>query len=196
VRELALTIHALKGAAKQRHPNQHSKSLVQYSKFFFAAYRNSPPPNSPIPYIVFPIKITLMRKLLFISMACIAGLCAKAQSSEAYFLSAPCLTPDGQTVVFSFEGDLWKAPVANGVAVRLTAMQGYENNAKISPDGKWVAFTGRQMGNADVYIMPLAGGDIKQLTFHSAGDDMNSWSWDSKKIYFTSTRAGSSRVIQ
>jgi tricorn protease len=131
-----------------------------------------------------------MRKLLFISMACIAGLCAKAQSSEAFFLSAPCLTPDGQTVVFSFEGDLWKAPVANGVAVRLTAMQGYENNAKISPDGKWVAFTGRQMGNSDVYIMPLAGGDIKQLTFHSAADDMNSWSWDSKKIYFTSTRTG------
>jgi tricorn protease len=121
-----------------------------------------------------------MRKLLFISMACIAGLCTNAQSPEAYFLSAPCLTPDGQTVVFSFEGDLWKAICCQG-RFRLTAMQGYENNAKISPDGKWVAFTGRQMGNSDVYVMPLAGGEIKQLTFHSAGDDMNSWSWDSKK---------------
>ena len=131
-----------------------------------------------------------MRKLLFISIACMSSLFAIAQSGEPYFLSSPCLTPDGQTVVFSFEGDLWKADITNAQAVRLTAMQGYENNAKISPDGKWVAFTGRQMGNADIYIMPLAGGEIKQLTFHSATDEVNSWSWDSKKIYFTSNRTG------
>ena len=131
-----------------------------------------------------------MRKLLFISLACIACISAKTQSGDAYFLSSPCISPDGQTIVFSFEGDLWKAAVANGQAVRLTAMQGYETNAKISPDGKWLAFTGRQMGNADIYIMPLEGGDIKQLTFHSATDEVNSWSWDSKKIYFTSNRSG------
>ncbi len=130
-----------------------------------------------------------MRKLLLLA-SCWLYANAQAQSSEAYFLSAPCLSPDAQTVVFSFEGDLWKSSVANGQATRLTAMQGYENNAKISPDGKWIAFTGRQMGNADVYIMPLAGGDIKQLTFHSGTDDVNSWSWDSKKIYFTSSRNG------
>ena len=131
-----------------------------------------------------------MRKLLFISMACMVSLFTIAQSGEPYFLSSPCLTPDGQTVVFSFEGDLWKADLTNAQAVRLTAMQGYENNAKISPDGKWVAFTGRQMGNADIYVMPLAGGEMKQLTFHSATDEVNSWSWDSQKIYFTSNRTG------
>ena len=131
-----------------------------------------------------------MRKLLILSLACIACLGAGAQTADAYFLSYPCLTPDGQTVVFSFEGDLWKAAVGNGQAVRLTAMQGYETNAKVSPDGKWLAFTGRQLGNADVFVMPLAGGEIKQLTYHSANDEVNSWSWDSKTIYFTSNRAG------
>ncbi len=131
-----------------------------------------------------------MRKLLFVSLACIAFFGAVAQSTDTYFLSYPTLTPDGQTVVFSFEGDLWKANTNNGDAVRLTAMQGYETNAKISPDGKWVAFTGRQMGNADVYVMPLAGGSIKQLTFHSAADEVNSWSWDGQRIYFTSNRTG------
>ncbi len=131
-----------------------------------------------------------MRKLLSLSLLCILAFSATAQSNEPFFLSSPCLTPDGQTVVFSFEGDLWKASVANGEAVRLTAMQGYETNAKISPDGKWIAFTGRQMGNADVYIMPINGGEIKQLTFHSATDEVNSWSWDSQKIYFTSNRTG------
>src|SRR6478609_2018327 len=131
-----------------------------------------------------------MRKSLLLAISCWLSVTTMAQSSDAYFLSSPCLTPDGQTVVFSFEGDLWKAGVSSGQAVRLTAMQGYENNAKISPDGKWIAFTGRQLNNADVYIMPLAGGDIKQLTFHSATDEVNSWSWDNQKIYFTSNRGG------
>lgn len=131
-----------------------------------------------------------MRKLLLLAVSCWLYQGIQAQQPGSYFLSSPSLSPDGQTVVFSFEGDLWKASVANGEAVRLTAMQGYETNARISPDGQWVAFTGRQMGNPDVYLMPLAGGEIKQLTFHSGNDDVNSWSWDSRSIYFTSNRAG------
>ncbi|MHA4810390.1 S41 family peptidase [Flavitalea flava] len=113
-----------------------------------------------------------------------------AQNQGAYFLSNPCLSPDGQIVVFSFEGDLWKTDTKGGQAVRLTAMPGYENNARFSPDGKWIAFTGRQSGNADVYVMPVEGGEIRQLTFHSAGDEVSSWSWDSKTIYFSSGRMG------
>lgn len=131
-----------------------------------------------------------MRKLLLLAVSCWLYQGIQAQQPGSYFLSAPSLSPDGQTVVFSFEGDLWKASIANGEAVRLTAMQGYETNARVSPDGQWVAFTGRQMGNPDVYLMPLAGGEIKQLTFHSGNDDVNSWSWDSRSIYFTSNRAG------
>ena len=113
-----------------------------------------------------------------------------AQNNEAYFLSNPCLTPDGLTAIFSFEGDLWKADTKTGQAARITAMQGYETSPRVSPDGKWIAFTGRQYGNADVYVMPVGGGDIKQITFHSSGDEVNSWSWDSKYIYFTSNRMG------
>ena len=113
-----------------------------------------------------------------------------AQTKEVYFLSQPCLTPDGQIVIFSFEGDLWKANVKDGLATRLTAMQGYETNAKVSPDEKWIAFSGTQYGNSDVYIMPFEGGDIKQLTYYSGGDNVSSWSWDSKYIYLTSSRMG------
>lgn len=113
-----------------------------------------------------------------------------ARSQSAYFLSNPCLTPDGNTVIFSFEGDLWKAPVSDGPATRLTAMQGYETSPRVSPDGKWIAFSGRQYGNADVFIIPAGGGEIKQLTWHSSNDEVTSWSWDSKSIYFNSNRLG------
>ena len=113
---------------------------------------------------------------------------AEAQNQEVYFASYPTLTPDGKTVIFSYEGDLWKTDLNNSVAVRLTAMQGEETSPHVSPDGKWLAFSSNQFGNNDVYVMPLAGGEIKQLTFHEANDQVDSWSWDSKSIYFTSNR--------
>jgi tricorn protease len=130
-----------------------------------------------------------MNKYLF-AAALLVSTQFTAQSQSAYFLSNPCLTPDGQTVVFSFEGDLWKANVKDGQSSRLTAMDGYETNPRVSPDGKWIAFTGRQYNNADVFIVPVNGGEVKQITYHSSNDDVSSWSWDSKSIYFTSNRMG------
>lgn len=109
-------------------------------------------------------------------------------SSTPRFTTAPTISPDASTIVFSFESDLWKVPTKGGIAVRLTGMDGDETSASISPDGKWLAFTSDQFGNNDVYIMPMDGGKITQLTFHQAGDRVESWSWDSKEIYFTSGR--------
>ncbi|MFT3825653.1 MAG: S41 family peptidase [Chitinophagaceae bacterium] len=130
-----------------------------------------------------------MKRFLY-PLLLLAGIPAFAQKNETYFLTGPAITPDGQTVIFSFEGDLWKVPTAGGQALRLTAMQGYETNPRVSPDGKWIAFTGRQYGNPDVFIIPVEGGEVKQLTYHSASDEVSSWSWDSKTIYFASNRMG------
>jgi tricorn protease len=130
-----------------------------------------------------------MKKLyLLLFLVLVLQSFVKAQTNEVYFTSYPTLTPDGKTVIFSYEGDLWKADINNPVAVRLTAMQGEEIDPRVSPDGKWLAFSSNQFGNDDVYVMPLAGGDIRQLTYNDASDEVDSWSWDSKSIYFTSGR--------
>lgn len=113
---------------------------------------------------------------------------AFGQDQSPYFTFSPTLTPDGQTIIFSYEGDLWKMPVDGGQSVRLTAMQGEESRPAVSPDGKWLAFSGEQFGNTDVFLMPLEGGEIQQLTYHEATDEVESWSWDSQKIYFNSNR--------
>src|SRR5690606_11007108 len=105
-----------------------------------------------------------------------------------YFMSHPCISPDAKTIVFTYQGDLWQSAVDGGVATRLTALPGEETHAKISPDGKWVAFTANQFGNSDVFIMPLTGGAIRQLTFNDGNDEVDSWSWDSETICFTSNR--------
>ncbi len=129
----------------------------------------------------------MIKTVLFIGLS--LGSCAwsMAQQQPA-FLSYPTLSPDGNTLVFSFEGDLWKVNSQGGVALRLTAMEGNEIAPKISPDGKWLAFSSNQNGNMDVFTMPLEGGDIQQLTYHEGTDEVDSWGWDSKTIYFTSSR--------
>ncbi|MFN8344270.1 MAG: S41 family peptidase [Spirosomataceae bacterium] len=108
-----------------------------------------------------------------------------AQSS-VYFATHPTLSPDAKTVVFAYESDLWKTDLTTGLTTRLTAMQGTESRPRISPDGKWLAFTGNENGNSDVYLMPLEGGTVKQLTYHSTYDLVEAWSWDSKTVYFES----------
>ncbi len=130
-----------------------------------------------------------MKKLYAFFISCAAfPAWLHAQPQNSYFTAYPTLTPDGKTVIFSYEGDLWKSDLNSPSAVRLTAMQGQETNARVSPDGQWLAFSSSQYGNSDVYVMPLAGGEIKQLTYHESFDEVDSWSWDSKTIYFTSGR--------
>lgn len=130
-----------------------------------------------------------MNKSLLTLALLLGGATALSAQVQPTFLSHPTLSPDAQTIVFSFEGDLWKVPSGGGPAFRLTAMEGNEVMPRISPDGQWLAFSSNQNGNMDVYVMPMAGGNIQQITHHESTDEVDSWSWDSKQIYFTSGRA-------
>ncbi|HKL07441.1 MAG TPA: S41 family peptidase [Bacteroidales bacterium] len=129
-------------------------------------------------------KITIVTIILFT----LFSFKSIAQENTAYFLTEPTLSPDGQEIVFVYENDLWQVKTYGGIASRLTAMDGVESNPRFSPDGQWIAFSSEQNGNADVYILPVHGGEITQLTYHEANDYVDSWSWNSKTINFTSNR--------
>ncbi|MFS4472704.1 S41 family peptidase [Chryseobacterium sp. T20] len=127
-------------------------------------------------------------KKTIISLLTAFSIIGVSAQEKSYFLSSPSLSPDGKTTYFAYDGDIWKADSNGGNASRITALDGEEINPRLSPDGKWLAFSSNQYGNYDVYVMPAGGGTIKQLTFHTGKDEMESWAWDSKTIYFTSTR--------
>ncbi|MFV0141756.1 S41 family peptidase [Empedobacter falsenii] len=128
-----------------------------------------------------------MKKIVFTLLSAFAISQVSAQE-KVYFTSTPSLSPDAKTVYFSYDGDIWSTDINGGNASRITALEGEEINPRVSPDGKWLAFSSNQYGNYDIYVMPINGGQIKQLTFHQAKDEVESWSWDSKSIYFTSNQ--------
>lgn len=128
-----------------------------------------------------------MKKIIFTLLSAFAISQVSAQE-KVYFTSTPSLSPDAKTVYFSYDGDIWSTDINGGNASRITALEGEEINPRVSPDGKWLAFSSNQYGNYDIYVMPINGGQIKQLTFHQAKDEVESWSWDSKSIYFTSNQ--------
>lgn len=139
-------------------------------------------------------KLTL-RILAVVGLALAMGLPAAAQE-RTQLLRYPDIS--GDTVVFCSGGDLWKAPVAGGVARRLTAHPGVELFPRFSPDGNWIAFTGQYDGDEQVYVMPAEGGEPRQLTWYPAhgplpprwGSDNQvlGWTPDGTAVLFRSLR--------
>lgn len=94
----------------------------------------------------------------------------------------------GDTVVFVSEDDLWTVPAHGGVARRLTSGLGMASFPALSPDGKFIAFSGRDEGHTEVYLMPAEGGQPKRLTFLGSHSMVVGWSPDGK-ILFASNAA-------
>ncbi|HBZ26614.1 MAG TPA: peptidase S41 [Rikenellaceae bacterium] len=127
-----------------------------------------------------------MKKVL--SLLSMLLICAATYANGVVFASRPSLSPNGETIYFSYSGDIYSVPTSGGVALKVVTMGGNETSPKISPDGKYLAFSSNDQGNNNVYIVPVAGGEIKQLTFHDASDVPVGWCPQSKNIYFESNR--------
>lgn len=104
----------------------------------------------------------LSRICLALIAAVLFAAAAAAEAPRGYY-RYPTLS--GSTIVFTSEGDLWTVGIEGGLARRLTSHLGSETQAQISPDGQSVAFSGEYEGPREAYVMPLAGGPPKRLTW-------------------------------
>src|SRR4051812_45106790 len=90
------------------------------------------------------------------------------------------------TVAFASDDDLWCVCASGGEARRLTSGVGSASNPAYSRDGKWLAFSGREEGPLEVFVMPAAGGQPKRLTYLGVASSVVGWTNDGK-IVFAST---------
>lgn len=128
-----------------------------------------------------------MRTLGLLLLALFLAVGASAQEHPLW-LRYPALSPDGKTVVFSYQGDLFRVPAEGGTATPLTVGGSYSFQPVWSHDGRWIAFASDRSGNFDIYVMPSEGGAATRLTFHAAPDLPYAFTPDDKEILFTSSR--------
>ena len=98
----------------------------------------------------------------------------------------------GDRLVFVCEDDLWIVPLAGGMARRLSTNLAATNAPRLSPCGKLLAFTGREEGPEEVYLMSATGGETQRLTYQGQqeGVEVVGWTADGKNIFYASSAAG------
>src|SRR5664279_3774055 len=119
----------------------------------------------------------MIRKAFFLAVALLLPTLSLAQVK---LLRHP--TYANGKVAFSYLGDLWIANENGSGVQRLTDNQARDVFPRFSPDGNWIAFSSNRQGNYDVYVIPATGGKPRQLTFHSADDNVVNWTPAGKKF--------------
>src|SRR3954451_5450516 len=135
-----------------------------------------------------------MRKFLFACGMLFAS-AAMAQDTASW-LRYPSISPDGQTVLFCYKGDIYKVSASGGQAIPLTISEAYDFAPIWSHDGKWIAFASDRYGNFDVFVMPSAGGEAKRLTFNSTREVPSTFSADDKAVLFNAARQDTAAHVQ
>ena len=125
-------------------------------------------------------------------LSIIAGLvlCASSWGAAPLLLRNPSLGED--RIAFLYGGDIWTVPRQGGDARRLTSLGAVSAGPYFSPDGSQVAYSAREHGTTDVYVVSSDGGVPRRLTWEPTGSLVTGWTADGKDVLFTSGHASKS----
>ena len=101
-------------------------------------------------------------------------------------LAEPALSPDGSEIAFASGGDIWTVPASGGTARLLITDPGTESRPIYSPDGRSLAFLSTRGGTANIFVLDIASGAVRRITYAEANEQLDGWSPDGKWIYFSS----------
>jgi serine/threonine protein kinase len=99
-------------------------------------------------------------------------------------------SPDGRVLVFEgsnpdTEFDVWEVPVDGGRRPRpLVVAPLAQNEARFSPDGRWLAYESAESGRAEVYVRAYGGSD-RRWTISTEGGSAPLWSHMGREIVYT-----------
>jgi Tol biopolymer transport system component len=101
-------------------------------------------------------------------------------------------TPDGATLLYAHAPgntlDIFAASMTGEAQPRpLISTPAVDALARISPDGRWLAYMSGQTGSAELYVQPFPDGPRVQIT--SGGGTFPAWSRGSRELFFV-TRDG------
>lgn len=98
----------------------------------------------------------------------------------------PSFSPDGRTIAFVRDGDLYSIRPDGSGQRQLTSGPDRDSAPIVSPDGRFVVFERRATadGPADLYVVRVLGGGLRTLTSGPADDHEADFSPDGRTIVF------------
>ena len=100
--------------------------------------------------------------------------------------SAVAWSADGQALVYSMQGSLWRQRVDGTVAEQLTDGGG-DYQPHCSPDGRRVVFVRYDGRSIELMLLDLASREVRALTTGGAVNVEPRWSPDGRRLAFVST---------
>ncbi len=134
-----------------------------------------------------------MNKLIVSAFAILA---VSSAAASPLWMRYNTISPDGKSIAFSYQGDIFVVPTAGGEARQITTTDEYEYMPIFSPDSKSIAFASDRNGNFDIFTVGVEGGAPKQITTNSASDSPLAFSQDGKSIYYTAFMQKSATNVQ
>jgi Tol biopolymer transport system component len=94
-------------------------------------------------------------------------------------------SPDGNLLVFTALGYLWKKELPNGIPQRLTSGSDFESEASFSPNGNNIVYvTWNDRNKGAIVTIPVSGGTPKKLTSEKGIYRTPSYSHDGNEIVY------------
>ncbi|MGM9805783.1 MAG: S41 family peptidase [Candidatus Aphodosoma sp.] len=121
-------------------------------------------------------------KKIILTLAAIFALVAL--QATPLWMRYNAISPDGTTIAFSYQGDIYLVPAVGGEARKLVATDAYEYMPVWSPDGNTLAYASDTHGNFDIFTIAIAGGNPVRLTTNSHNEAPLCFSSDGKQVYF------------
>ena len=93
-------------------------------------------------------------------------------------------SPDGALLVNVAGGDVWTVPTAAGSAPRPLLHQSFmERDARVSPDGLWIAYVSDESGRPEVSVRNLSGPE-RRFVVSTGGGDQPVWRRDGAELFY------------
>ena len=94
----------------------------------------------------------------------------------------PTWSADGETLLFQHQGDIW-ALAGSGEPSPVIDSPAIETRHRLSPDGRYLAYTSDESGERDVYVVSFPE-TAQRWTISTAGGDQPVWSRDGRELFY------------